>query len=103
MNEEATPRVIEFNPDDLTLGEIEDIEEACGMPFQKLIKMFEKEELSTIGMRAVMWVIIRRGEPDYTFENAKDLTIRDLDELELVDEEGKPAGPLAAAPSGDAA
>ncbi len=86
----SEPRVIEFDPDDLTLGEIEDMEEAAGVSFQKLLKMFSEEDLSTRAMRAVMWIMLRRDDPDYTFEDAKDLTVSDIDNLEIVDSDGNP-------------
>ena len=76
---------IDFDPESLTLGEMEDIEEASGVVFGELITMFESQKLSTRGLRAVMWILLRREDPDLTFEATRDLTVADINAIETSD------------------
>lgn len=54
----------------LTLGEIEDFEEAAGMAFSAL-----GEGLPIKALRALAWVWLRRTEPGITFEQTRELTL----------------------------
>jgi hypothetical protein len=89
-----TQQILDFDPDTLTLGEMEDMEEAAGLGFMELITMFEEERLTTRALRAVTWILLRRGDPDLTFEDTKNITVGELGDTE-VDE-----APLAEAASG---
>ena len=97
MTTPALPEIIDFDPNDLTLGEMEEIETAAGVPFQSLVAQFEKQEMTTRAMRAVLWILIRRSNPDYTFEDTANVSIGDLDKLQVEDDED----PLASATSGE--
>ena len=92
------PDTITFDPDALTLGEMEEIEDAAGVPFQELISQFEQKKLSTRAMRAVFWILIRGDNPDYTFDDTRTLTVGDIGRLSIEDETDTP---LAEVPSGE--
>ena len=61
--------------DDLTINEIELIEEHTGLSVQQLGDE-SKPRGSTL--RVLAWVIKRRTDPDFTLEDAGDLTISSL-------------------------
>lgn len=93
---------LRFNPEDLTLGELEEFEEVTGRPFDEV--MSEKEVIGPDGkpvrdkrgrpvrqvrmamkeITALMWLLTRREDPQFTIEQARKLKISDLNEMELV-------------------
>ncbi len=91
-------RTIVFDPEELTLGEMEEIEGLVGVSFQELVTMFEAEKLTTIAMRAIMYILIKKDEPEFTFDDAKSLTVADLNNMEVPDDDA----PLVEAVSGEA-
>lgn len=79
--------------DDLTLGEVDDIEATClnGQPFT------EANPLKLAG--AVMWVTVKRNEPTLTWDDFKYRTsmgqIRTFSETEMADADGDGESPKA--------
>ncbi len=80
--------LIEFDPDSLTLGEMEDIEEASGLGFMELVEQFDSQKLTVQSLKAVTWILLRRDNPDLTLDGVRDLTIGELAKI------GGSAGPL---------
>lgn len=67
------PNVLNVDLDHLTVGEIEDIEELSGLS----IDAFGKEGVPKGKvMRALGFVIRRRADPDFTWEQSRDLKIQ---------------------------
>lgn len=64
------PEDFVFNPetamDDLSFGDVEDIEEVSGLPLDKL-------QTSIRGVRAMIWALLRKDYPNLTFEQTRDL------------------------------
>lgn len=87
MSDFTLPDTIDFDPEDLTLGEMEDIEEKAGVSFQQIVAQFEAQDMQTSTLRAVMWVLIRRLNPEYTFEDTRDLNVRDMSKLRVADDD----------------
>jgi hypothetical protein len=64
--------------EDITLGEIAEIEDYAQLPFADIAK----EGVGIIKLRiALGWIIKRRTNPDFTIEDAKKLTPADFAEL----------------------
>lgn len=62
--------------EDITLGEIEEIEDYAGMPIQHIGDM---EKVGTSKLRlALAWIVKRRENPAFTIEDAKKLTAKEL-------------------------
>lgn len=74
------PHTIKINPDDLTLGEVETIEELTGAPLSKLIGNGGVTAKAAV---ALVYVIRRRSDPDITLEAVKATRLGDID-LEFV-------------------
>lgn len=55
----------------LTIGEIEEVEELTDMPFDQLASSGKKGKL----MRAVAYVVKRREDPSFTWEQAGNLQL----------------------------
>lgn len=74
--------VINLNPSELTIEEMEDFEEAAGMSWSaafKTVKVADPEsktgfreevDFPAKALRAVVWVLKRKDNPDFTLEEA---------------------------------
>lgn len=62
--------------DDITLGEIEEIEDYAGLPIQLVgdMKMVGTHKLRV----ALAWIVRRRENPDFTIDDAKKMTTKEL-------------------------
>ncbi len=60
---------------DLTLGELADVTEMLGVGLQDALQG-PKQPLA---MAAIAWIIHRRDDPTYTYEQAKTLRMADLE------------------------
>lgn len=70
--------VLKFDPDDLTLGELCDIEDKAGADaIQKLTQ--NPPQVGVRAMAALVWVLRRREDPDFTYEAALDVRVAELD------------------------
>lgn len=58
----------------LTVGDVEDIEDICGKPFEEL----DFENPSAKLMKAVIYVNGRRDNPDFTLEDARQVRLGDV-------------------------
>lgn len=70
-----------FNVDlgELTLGDIEDVEEAAGMSFSAIVDELGGERLPPARvLTALVWVSRRREDPDYSLETARSLRLSDV-------------------------
>lgn len=64
--------------DDITLGEIAEIEDYAGLPFADIAE----EKVGVIKLRiGLAWIIKRRTQPDFTVADAEKLTTTDLNAL----------------------
>lgn len=64
--------------EDITLGEIAEVEDYAQLPFSEI----GEERLGVIKLRiALAWVMKRRTNPDYTIAEAEKLTPADFAEL----------------------
>lgn len=65
---------MELNISQLTLEEVEEFEGRAGMP----IGAITAQNLPSRALRALIWILRRRVEPDFTWEMAGDLTIGEI-------------------------
>jgi|TARA_R110002051_G_scaffold295592_2_gene361402 hypothetical protein len=73
---------LELNFDDLTIGEIEEIEELTGRSIQSIQ---DPEAPMGSTLRVLAYIIKRRDNPEFTLEEAGDLIVIQGDD----DDEGK--------------
>ena len=76
-----------FNADDITLGEMIDIEDELGKP---LSVVFEEGQAKASAV--VAWILKRRDDPTFTLADARRLTIGDLRAMGLEDQPGEAPG-----------
>lgn len=69
------PDHIDINLDDLTVGEIEELEDLTDMPLDALSKEGTKRGKF---MRALAYISVRRTNPDFTWEEAGSIKVRDI-------------------------
>ena len=67
-----------MNVEDLTLGEVEEIEGYAGVP---LASLADNTTPSGKLMVAVAWVLKRKENPSFTLQQAKMLTSKELNDL----------------------
>lgn len=72
MSEEAT---LTFDLDKVTLGDIVDIEEVCGIPWDDIVEM---DSPPTKVLLAMVWVAKRRDDPDFTLDDARKTPVADI-------------------------
>lgn len=65
-----------LDPDELTLGDIDTIEEMTGVPFDEALEQLGK--LSTKAMIAFVFVLGRQRDPAFTVEDAKRVKVGTL-------------------------
>lgn len=63
---------VDYDLDDLDLGEMEDIEELAGAPFGEI------NTGSTKGMKAFVFVLLRRNNPDITMQDIRSVKMVSL-------------------------
>lgn len=76
---------LEIDLGDLRIREIEDLEDKTGRPFDAL---FEDGKPRGTVLRALGWVIKRRDDPDFTWEEAGELKIKVQGEVASPDPTG---------------
>lgn len=81
---------IRLDINDLTLGEIEEFEELTGTT----VGSIKEGSFTAKQMRAAVWLALRKDNPEMTFDDTKDLTLRELN-ISVVPPAG--AGPAATA------
>ena len=77
----------EFDATKLTFGEARAIEKVCGYPFGDFGSHLRDGEMTT--MQAMVWVAMKRQQPDLEFSDLDDVSIGDV-EIHGDDEEGEP-------------
>ena len=65
------PEEISLDLDDLTLGELEDIEELTGMSIAAISTANQDGTTPTRVLRAMAFVVLRRTIPEVTFEDCR--------------------------------
>ena len=68
------PDEVAIDLDGMTLGEIEDVEDLTGMSLGA-IGVALSESPSVKVMRALVYVILRRSNPELTFEETRDIEL----------------------------
>lgn len=58
----------------LTVGDVEDIEEICGRPFEEL----DFDHPSAKLMKAVIFITGRRDNPDFSLDDAREVRLADV-------------------------
>lgn len=64
---------LKFDPEDLTIGEMEDLEQAAGKSFGEIIRDFRTDMFSVSTIKAIVWVVKRRDDPGFTLEQAREV------------------------------
>lgn len=75
------PPSLDFDPEDLTLAEVGELEELLGGGFDS---MLSGDTPKAAALQAIMWILMRRSNPEATLEDAGKLRLRDIG-VELVD------------------
>lgn len=84
-----------LKPDEMSFGEMEEMERALGMPWGQIEARSSGENVSMAVIRAMMWTALRRQLPDLAFEETAAITMADL---ELGDPDPLEPSPPSTAP-----
>lgn len=69
-----------FDLDKITVGDIVDIEETCGMPWDDIVDM---DTPPTKVLLAMLWVVKRRDNPDFTLDDARNTPLADIQSMSV--------------------
>jgi hypothetical protein len=94
---DAPSKPLRFSVNDITVGDMEDIEEITGESFEDVIEKLsaggDKLRVPLKVIKAIVFVVKRQSDPDFTLDQARRVKFSEL-ELEL---EGAPADPTSPA------
>ena len=79
-----------FDINDLTIGEVADIEEATG---KSITSLFEEGTSQARVMQAIIWVARRREEPKLTFAEVGNMTFAEMNESFAIEDNGGDVDP----------
>ena len=77
MADEKT--TIELDVDFFTVGEVEDLEEATGYSLQGLARVLGSGDLPMKVLKALVWVVRRRSEPEFTLDDVRALRLSEIE------------------------
>ena len=89
----ADAKPLRFSVDDITVGDMEDLEDITGMPFGNLLDLLAKAEsggtmsIPIKVLKALVFIVYRQDNPEFTIDDARKVKVT---ELELVLEEPGP-------------
>lgn len=69
-----------FDLDKVTVGDIVDIEETVGMPWDDIVDM---DVPPTKVVLAMLWVVRRRADPTFTLDDARQLPLSEVQSLSV--------------------
>lgn len=73
---------VDVDLDAFTLGDIEDFEEASGVTFMQLHSALQNNDYSVLSgkiIKALAWIMKRHEDPDFTLEQAREVSLGDVD------------------------
>ncbi len=71
-------KTLDFDPEDLTIAELEELEDAVGKAIGKLFAEFQTQDFSAKSVKAMIWIIKRRENPGLTLEEASKFKLSEL-------------------------
>ena len=74
------PKKVTLSEDDITLGDLEDFEEACGAD---MLEVLRSEDKSIRQLRWLLFIAMRRDNPALTVDDLRDMPVSVLVEMEL--------------------
>jgi len=81
---ETTIRRNTLNINDLTIGELEEIEANTGQPFADLLA--DDKPRSAL-LKNIAWIIKRKEDPTFTLKKASALTMEEINQLITVEDD----------------
>lgn len=73
---------VDVDLDAFTLGDIEDFEEASGVTFMQLHSALQNNDYTVLSgkvIKALAWIMKRHEDPDFTLQQARDVSLGDVD------------------------
>ena len=74
----------------ITLGEMEDFEDAAGVPLSALSKLQAAGDLPTKFITALVWLALKHDDPKLTLDDVRKMKFTDL-EFDIEDTSNPPA------------
>lgn len=93
--EEQQQSLVSFDPNELTLGDVMDLEDVAGKPLSQIMEGFQEDppSFSARELAALVWIAQRRTNPKMKFEDVRDVKFMDAPESGLaVPKEGATTG-----------
>ena len=103
----ADAKPLRFSVDSLTVGDLEDIEEITGLSFDEIMDMLTSDKVGENGkiglplkvLKALVFVIYRAGDSEFTIEDARKVKVSELEVVLSEPDPTEPAGDEASSSS----
>jgi len=80
---------VDFDPGKISVGDMEDIEDVAGVPFQDCFDE-DGNPINAKVIKAVIWILRRKGDPSFTLEQARNVEMQWFRKVRWVGEEPNP-------------
>ena len=71
---------IEAMVEDLEIGELKLLEQATGLKLARILREFESNEFGADTIAGIVWISLRRDDPEATIEDADKIKLRQIAE-----------------------
>lgn len=75
--------VLTFDVDELTLGQLEELEELTGRSLSEMERDFRARKFRAKDLTAIAYVIKHADDPDFTIDDARALKIKVFEDMEV--------------------
>lgn len=73
---------LHVDPDDLTIGDLEDFKKVAGVSLQKAFPQTkdgaEDADIDPTALKALVWIVKRKADPSFSLTDARDVRITEL-------------------------
>lgn len=69
---------LRFDPEDMTVGDLEDFEEVTGRPLSEVFKGGEAAFDAKV-IKAMVWIAFRRDDPEFSLDDARNVKVSEID------------------------
>lgn len=69
---------VTFDPSDLTVKEVKELQNATGKKFGEIIREFRTEDFDVETLQVIAWLVRRRKEPGLSLEMVEDARLSDF-------------------------
>lgn len=70
---------LQFDPESLTLGDLEDFESYVGLPLERALDPVTNQPSTMRALVGLLWILHRQQDPQFTLQQARALKLHELE------------------------